>query len=428
MTEINRSQRSEFASYPDDLACTEPDTSGPTNSVSTFRRPANEDVAVNGDSTLEANLRERFAQLEPGQSLELSAEAGYQAYGFNGKVKVERQDDGSFLVEVEASANTKVGGDKASGKAAIAAGTTFHVSNAAEAADLTDALTKSAFVTAADVGQPVVSLALKLRELFIKDDLSDSHVRLAKYSDRISQLKGAVTASQTLGSKKSGLEFKVGEANFLDASGSIAANQKQELKVDLEKGELTLNTSLDVSASAQFKALALSAGGGVKGTQTLSLKYKLTGEMKQRLADGTLSAADALKELSRSARTPKVSMRVEIELSGKGTAALAGGELKGKASTEWALDFSKLRGGAPAAELFAEAATRTWKVEGEAAYGASVGVDAKFVRGEVQAFKRHKWADSDTASLGDALRAVRSIVADDDSHQLTALRARSNPH
>ncbi|MFZ5438949.1 MAG: hypothetical protein ACOZQL_03015 [Myxococcota bacterium] len=354
-----------------------PATTGPARTTVT-KHPD----AMAEDSKLESSLRASFEGLEAGDSCELAGTFGVKAdlaAEFKGKVKVERQQDGTFMVEVEGSGEGGIGAPGAgAGRVGVAAGTRFHVSSAAEAADLSDALLKGAVVTGSGTG-PILDLAAKAG---IGGDLASARGRIADYLSNVASVKAEGLVTAQLGD---GWKLEGWEKTSLGASAKVSAQARGGITINLERGEIqrTVTVSLSGDATAQLPLNKFDANA--KGTVSVVVTNKIPPELIEALKSGRISP-EQLAAATQALKPVSITARAEVEETLKANSVGAAQEtLRYKA--EITLDTSGPITPAVALDALLKA---KWGGEAEGSYGLGGAVNLGVAYGEVAVLRRYK--------------------------------------
>ncbi len=429
MKPVNRSSTDDLVcSMPDDLLTPTP-TGGatrtdraPSSSVESFRRPANEDQPVGDDSRLEALLREKFSALSPRESYELSGkgEASNGISGeLSGKVRVERLEDGRFKVQVEANAEGG-GGARVLGNARfnIGSGTTFIINNAAEAADLVDALAKHTAVA-----QTNALLAAGVNALHtvagMEGDVVDAAARIRGYGPRLGEAKLELGGKVQLGD-----EFKESLAGFeAELKAKVTLGGKASVTIDPEKGEVRFTSTITVDGAAKAKLpLGMKLGADAKVSVSIVQTSKIPPRAIDDFRAGRISAADAALQAG---PISKVTAQGEIEMKGQG-AQLGSADIKVKLKTELSVDNTGIA--TDPMRLAEFLASAKFSLEADVGYGGKVSVDAGAGKFELTAMQRTKSEpySKKLFSLGEAANKAAQFIDDGSTQCIEARRASYN--
>lgn len=380
------------------------------------------------DSRLEGTIREQLSRLGAEESLELSTAGGVKlelAAEFKGKLRVDPQADGSFVVEVEGQGDGGVGAPVAgSARVGVAVGTKFHVENAAQAADLCDALLKGAAVTSANGALPGLEAAFDLaHQLGVKGDVVDAGSRVRGYLSKISEAKVDLTVATQLGDA---IKADVGGLKLSPMGAKASAQGRTGLSIDFEKGELRQNLTVLVAADAFIKIpFAFNASENAKATVVASTVYNLPEEVKQALKEGRISGPAAWAMLAGRTVPDAVVIKAELEVSGKNQSMVAG-DLKVKLKTEASLDVAQLAG-TPSLEDLRQALVKVkWSVESEAGVGAGVGADFGAAKFEVALLRKQRHQLAGKFDSGEAFQKALALARDGSDASLAARRAASS--
>lgn len=396
------------------------------NAVQAFTRPAGEDQPVGDDSRLESFFRERFGALEPKQRIEIDGKLdvtdGFSGQ-FRGKLKVERQADGTFTVKTEQSAAVGVGARLlGTSRAAVAAGTTFHLKNAAEAADLCDALVKHTAVKQLPAGQLFSALADGARKLGASGDLIDAGERLRGYEAHAAQVRFNGEFKTDLGDT-----LKEGFAGF-DAEASFKASLKGtgELTVDRERGEVNFTRVIALTSEAKAK-LPLRIGGEfeAKVSASVTTTVKMPPEVKVAVERGELSIADAVAQTLKHPAHVSYTAAGEVELRGRLDYMAPSAQGKAVLKTELGLEASQANDPRELVRLLGEA---KYSVEVDGALGGKGSVDLGGATAELSVLQhvRHQPYGEALFSLDVALKRGASELAATDGGAFDARRATAN--
>lgn len=373
--------------------------------------------AAREDSTQERELRTEFKALEPGASYEMDA-AMEGEFGLNGaakgKVKVERQEDGTYVVDIEQSLAMGVGAH-AKGKVGLGGNERFHVRTAAEAADFVDALLK--FQVTGD------SKTLKTIGTFFPNSYSSAAERVQSYYANKVETRLDVSLGLKLGEK----ELKKASFGDLNIPGEMKAQLEAKASVawDREQSALKTTSSFTLSAEAAAKLGFLGDKAELGGTARVILTRTFTptpADLKA-VERGEISMATAIAR-------GRSTLRVELEVEGE---AKAGSSLPtaGGAAPKAAETLVRLRGdfevesprGMTLDALASGFKEAEWKVDFEAAVGDRRALDFDVVKAHVATMRRAK-TTVESHSRREAVDLFKAASAADDD--LTALRATAN--
>lgn len=396
------------------------------NAVQAFTRPAGEDQPVDGDSRLESFFRERFAGLDPGQSYDLEGKLDItDAFSgqFRGKLHVERQPDGTFTVKTDESGALGLGA-RVIGKAraTVAAGTTFHVKNAAEAADLCDALVKYTSVGALPYGEVFSALRDGAYALGARGDTVDAGARLRQYQSRAKEVRFEAGVKAELGDK-----VREGFAGF-DAEATLKASLKgtEAISVDRESGEVNLRSKLELTGEAKAK-LPLHNTGEAEGKATVAVttSLKMPPGVREAFARGELSIAEAVAQTMNHPADVRCSAEAEVEL--KGNLSLMAPSAEGKAVLKAEFELTSTEAADPRvlANLMAEA---KYSVEFDGALGGKLSADLGVADAELSVTRhaRIQPYGGELFSLEVAVKRGVSELKANDPGALDARRATAN--
>lgn len=429
MKPVSSSTTDLISSMPDEPPATTPTkgTSSPVRAqspaVESFKRPANEDQPVGDDSRLEAMLRKKFSELGPGESYELSGKgeaSGGSSAEFNGKVRVERLEDGRFKVQVEASAEGGVG-VRALGNARlnIGSGTTFITNNAADTADLVDALTKHTAVAQTNTFIAWGADALHT-SAGMKGDVVDAAARIRSYGPMLGEAKLELGGKVQLGD-----EFKESLAGFeAELKAKVTLGGKASVTIDPEKGEVRFTSTITLEGAAKAKLpLAMKLGADAKATVSIVQTSKIPPQAIADFRAGRISAAEAALQAG---PISKVTAQGEIEMKGQG-AQLGSADIKVKLKTELSVENTGIATDPiRLADLLANA---KFSLEADVGYGGKASVDAGAVKFELAAMRRTKSEpySKKLFSLGEGLSKGAQFIEDGSLQSLAVRRAASNP-
>ncbi|MDP1824695.1 MAG: hypothetical protein Q8L48_15680 [Archangium sp.] len=402
--------------------------SGGADSTMPFAGPPA--VAEGDDSWLESQIRDQLSGLGPDESLELSTMAGVKlnlAAEFKGKLRVDPQADGSFVVEVDGQGDGGAGAPVAgSARVGVAAGTKFHVENAAKAADLCDALLKGAAVTSANGSLPGLEAAFDLaHQLGVKGDVVDAGSRVRGYVSKISEAKVDLTGAVQVGDSI-GVKFEAFGVDLKVAGAKASAQGREGLSIDFEKGELRQNLTLGVAADAFIKVpVAFNAAGNTKATVVASAVFKLPDEVKQALKEGRISGPQAWAMLAGRTLPDAVVIKAELEVSAKNQ-SVAAGDLKVKLKAEASLDVAHFGRTLSVDDLRQFLQQVKWSVESEAGLGGGVGADLGAAKFEVALLRKQRHQLVGKFDSGEAFQKALALARDGSDSSLVARRAASS--
>lgn len=396
------------------------------NAIETFAPPAGENVAVGDDSMLESFFRNRFADLGPRQSYEIDGKLnvadGFSGQ-FRGKLQVARQPDGSFTVKTEDSAALGIGA-RVLGKAraTVAAGTTFHVKNAAEAADLCDALVKHTAVGALPAGQVFTGLRDLAHGFGLNGDVVDAGARLRGYEARASEVRFEAGLKTELGDKVS-----EGFAGF-EAEATLQASLKGagQVSVDRERGEVNFTRKLEVTGEAKARLPLHNTGEAeAKVGVTVTTSLKMPPAVREAFERGELSIADAVAQTLK--HPEHVSYVAEGEVELKARLALMAPSTEGKAVLKTELELTAAQANDPRVllQMMGEA---KYSVELDGALGAKGSFDVGVGEAELSVTRhvRNRPFGGELFSLEGAVRRGASELQATDPAAFDARRATAN--
>ena len=367
------------------------------------------------DSKLEGSLRQAFQSLERGDSLELAGTFGIKAElaaEFKGKMKVERQKDNSFVLEVEGGAELGLGSSGlGTGRLGVAAGTKFHVKTAAEAADLTDALVKGAVVT----GSSLQTFTDAAHAMGVKDDVLSARSRVAGYLQNVSSVKAELTTTVQLGDE---IKLKGWESTGFNAGMKANLQGRGGITIDLEKGELQRTLTLSVSGDASASLPLSKFGAGMKGTASLVLVTKVAPEIVQAIKNGQIPVAEAALRIAALPPTTIIA-RAEVEQNAKATTPGSVQETV-KMKAEVPLEVSQGLTREAALDALMKS---NWTLETEGSVGFGFTANLSAVNAEGTALRRYKRTDG-PYSLE---KARERLMSDPEMKQsIDLLRAQAN--
>ncbi len=383
-----------------------------TQSVIPYATPHEPLPPVGDDSAFEEVLRVQFEQLGPHESIELSGNGAIKAelaLDFKGKLRAERRPDGRFTVEVEGQGEAGIGAPVVGvARLGIAAGTTFHVSTAAQAADLCDALVKGAVVTAAGAVFPGLSNVFdSAHRLGLKGDMVDARSRVVSYLPQVSEAKIDLTGYGQLGDT---LAVNAGGFDFRAISAEASVQPRHGLSVDFEKGELRLNSSMTLAGDAFLKVpLALNVSENGKLTVTGSVVMKLPADMISSLKEGRLSAVQAWESLAVGNLADQIILKAEFDVAGNNLSLGAEGfnvKLKG----ESILDFAQFNRPLDAEQFRYLLREMKFSLESEAAVGSGAGFDVSLGKAEVSVWRKRKSHWGGAYSAGEAITKAHQLM------------------
>ncbi len=371
---------------------------------------------ADGDSWSESKLREAFAELHEGDSYELSgkvtAKAGEGGMG-SAKLRAEREEDGSLKLSVSGE-----GAFIAGGTVKLGAGTTYRFppGHDAEAADLADALVKGAVVVAAPLGtQVLLSLAL---DGSTPDRLAS---RIGSYSDQLSTVKADASLGLHLEHES---KLAAGFESFDFGKVKAEAEAKEGFAINLEKGTFTVDRTVGLEGEASLNIPTVRAGVKAGASATLSAEFKMSPAMKQALADGSMSPAEAWGQLATRSVPDKLTARVEIESTEKGIGTIAGLSTKTTAEAEVELDVAAFLEDPAPGKILEDLSRAKWSVETESGVGPAFALGVSLgevkVNSELTAQRKHRW---EVEGLPFAEAAQRLAHPESDQHLLEAQRA-----
>jgi hypothetical protein len=301
---------------------------------------AERDYALATLSPGEAAMGAATKALRPHQSVEFSCKLGVDAgvaLKGEGKIKIEKRDDGMYEVSVSANAAIGLGG----GMAGVAAGTRFVVATPEAAADVAQAVATIGVTTAAyGTGlAPVVSFA---------DTVSGASAhaleRLKHYSRNCSALEVDARILKGVG-HIGGTKHDLGKVE-LEGLGA------RSVRVNIETGEVVTGRRLEITgeALASMKLgsgaagsiggqLGLSGDAEVKVSLAFEERRKIPPDLLERLKRGEVSASEVAIAAHQGPVTYALVGKVEGEFA-IGTAAAGVGRFEAK--RELSLDSNAL--------------------------------------------------------------------------------------
>lgn len=355
---------------------------GPVCSIEQNRvEQAERQYATSTMSPFESTISEAASHLGPHQSFEVSCKAlvtAELAGKVEGKISIERRDDGKF--EVEAFAGGQVGAgvpNGARGMAGVAGGTKFVVETPEAAADLAQAIATTGVVAYAATTPGLWPLAFPLDK--ITGTSAHATERLDHYRANLVEVSGEGRAS-------GGFSFNLHPAPGLHGHAGAEFQNAAAVKVDLERGELTaaykvdvggeLKASLDLGKSALGKSAAMLFEGEIEGKMQgrIEARKHVPPAMAEKLKRGDLSPAEASDAL-KNAKTQWVFV-AEVEVEKSLTGLGANGVGKAKVTTEIPLSGDALAKqilSGDQAALLRPLIDAEWEVEAEIGAGGRVG-------------------------------------------------------
>ena len=153
------------------------------------------------DSRLEQTARTKIGALSPNTSLMLTVKAAQktgESLGMEAEAKIERQKDGSVVVELRGKVDAGLGAELGSARIGVAAGTKFHFATPAQAADFLDAFSKEGVLVASHLD----CAADAARAFGVKGDVVDARERLLGHLGNISEINGDLVLTAEVGAKK----------------------------------------------------------------------------------------------------------------------------------------------------------------------------------------------------------------------------------
>ena len=397
------------------------------NAVQAFRRPGGEDTAVGDDSKLESFFRGHFAELGPKQRYEIDGKVdvtdGFSGQ-FRGKLKVERQTDGSFTVKTDESAALGIGARiLGKARATVAAGTTFHVKNAAEAADLCDALVKNTAVGSLPAGQVFSGIRdLAHDTLGVRGDVVDAGARLRSYESRAAEVRFEVGIKAALGDKVKEEFAGVGTEAALKAS----LKGTGEVSVDRERGEVHIARKIELAGEMKAE-LPLHNGGEAeaKASVTVTTSLQMTPSVREAFARGEISIAEAVAQTMK--HPAHISYAAEGEVEFKGRIALMAPNAEGKAVLKTELELTAAQSSDPR-ELVRLMGEAKYSVELDGAIGVNGSYDFGGAKAELSVTKhvRTQPYGGELFSLEGAVRRGATELEATNPVALDARRATAN--
>ncbi len=273
------------------------------------RKLANEDVR-----TGELALRKQVSQLRPGDVMHAEVEGSINLKvkgGAHASATVERQDDGTFIVEL------KGGAEAGLGKAATLGaevGTRFHLQTSEGVADLLQAAGENGLAGVLSQGSPWLQAVLSWR----------STKTLAQHAEKNMEVASLQISAKTSLDWENELAGQLGTKVGAGLTGSVGA------EIDWAKGELTVHQALSVDAVARIRGPIISAvniGADAKVTAKLEGKLVLTEQMKADLKEGRLKPEDLLGSV-------KMGLKVEADEAAYGEILVGGAAARVKVEAE----------------------------------------------------------------------------------------------
>ncbi|MBM4782976.1 MAG: hypothetical protein GQE15_35300 [Archangiaceae bacterium] len=403
---------------------------GPTSNAERHRVEAAERAYATAHlSPMEAQIAERASHLGPHQSIELTCKgllSAELASKVEGKISIERRDDGAFEVTTFGAAAMGIGNEHFKAMPGIAAGTKFVVQTPEAAADLAQAIATSGGVATAKAmpGFPWAHVVDRATG-------ASAHAaeRLDHYRANVTEMQGEARAILSA-------HFELHAGSGLHAHAGAEGMATGGVKVDFEKGELTASARLDVSAEARaylnlgHGTVAKSLGQMTfdvevegKDSWRLEARKQLPPKLAEKLKRGELSAEDAAKALSNAKTEWVVVAEIEVE---KSITGMMNGVGKAKLTTEIPLEGEAIAKQLAAGDLTAIAKPlidAEWEVEGELGVGDRLSVQAQIVAGEMSAMTWVK-AKSAKGSLAHCLEHADHELNDQVAMQKQLDRAR----
>lgn len=366
---------------------------GPTSNAERHRiETAERAYATAHLSPMEAQIAERASHLGPHQSMELTCKgllSAQLASKVEGKISIERRDDGAFEVTTFGAAAMGVGNEHFKAMPGVAAGTKFVVQTPEAAADLAQAIATSGGIATANA-MPGFPWARVIDG--VTGAKAHAAERIDHYRANVVEMKGEARAILSA-------HFEAHGNAGLHAHAGVEGMGAGGVKVDFEKGELTASARLDVSAEARaylnfgHGTMAKSLGQMTfdieaegKDSWRLEARKQLPPQLAEKLKRGDLSADDAAQALSK-AKTEWVLVG-EIEVEKSITGMTLNGVGKAKLTTEIPLDGEAIAKRLAAGDVKAIAkplVDAEWEVEGELGVGDRLSVQAQIVAGEMSA-------------------------------------------
>lgn len=366
---------------------------GPTSNAERNRiELAERAYATSHLSPMESQIAERASHLGPHQSIELTCKgllSASLASKVEGKISIERRDDGAFEVTTFGAAAMGIGSEHFKAMPGVAAGTKFVVQTPEAAADLAQAIATSGGIATAKE-MPGFPWARAI------DSVTGAGAHAA---DRIDHYRGNVTEMKGEARAIVSGHFELGKGSGLHAHAGVEGMAAAGVKVDFEKGELTASARLDVSAEARgyldfgHSAAAKSFGQMTfdvelegKDSWRLEARKHLTPALSEKLKRGELSPEEAAKALANAKTEWVVVAEVEVEKSITGMTANGIG--KAKLTTEIPIAGEEIAKRLAAGDLSAIAkpiVDAEWEVEGELGVGDRLSVQAEIAGAELSA-------------------------------------------
>lgn len=369
-------------------------------------------------SPFESALSTAVGHLGPHQSMELSCKtlvSAELAGKIEGKISIERRDDGKYEVTAFAGVQGGVGDEHARAMAGVAAGTKFVVETPEAAADLAQAIATLGGVATAKSNPALFPWA----QLGDKVSGASAHAleRLDHYRANLVEVKGEARATGALSVKA----HSPGVHGHASADAMLAGS----VKVDLERGEVS--TAFRFELTGEAKA-GLDLGHGARASTASAMAFELEAEGKwqgrlearkhlppalaERLKRGELSPTEAFEAL-KNAKTEWVAVvEVEVEKSVTGMASQGIGRIKVTAEVPVngeALARQILAG--DQAALLRPLLDAEWEAEGELGWGARMAVGAEGMSGEATAMNFTK-AKTEKGSLAHAFSRASHAIDD----------------
>lgn len=366
---------------------------GPTSNAERNRiETAERAYATSHLSPMEATIAERASHLGPHESIELTCKgllSAELASKVEGKISIERRDDGAFEVTTFGAAAMGMGNEHFKAMPGVAAGTKFVVQTPEAAADLAQAIATSGGVETAKA-MPGFPWARAVDA--VTGASAHANERIDHYRANVTEMKGEARAILSA-------HFELPTSSGLHAHAGVEGMGAGGVKVDFEKGELTASARLDVSAEARaylnfgHGTVAKSLGqmtfdAEVEGKDSwrLEARKQLSPQLTEKLKRGELSPADAAKALSNAKTEWVVVAEVEVEKSITGMTVNGIG--RAKLTTEIPIAGEEIARRVAAGDLSAigkPIVDAEWEVEGEMGVGDRLSVQAEIVAGEVSA-------------------------------------------
>lgn len=404
---------------------------GPTSNAERNRiETAERAYATSHLSPMEAQIAERASHLGPHESIELTCKgllSAELASKVEGKISIERRDDGAFEVSTFGAAAMGIGNEHFKAMPGVAAGTKFVVQTPEAAADLAQAIATSRGVETAKA-MPGFPWARAVDA--VTGASAHANERIDHYRANVTEMKGEARAILTA-------HFELPTNSGLHAHGGVEGMGAGGVKVDFEKGELTASARLDVSAEARaylnfgHGTVAKSLGQMTfdvevegKDSWRIEARKHLPPALSEKLKRGELSPTDAAKALSNAKTEWVVVAEVEVEKSIAGMTANGVG--RAKLTTEIPIAGEEIAKRLAAGDLSAIAkpiVDAEWEVEGEMGVGDRLSVQAQIAAGEVSAMTWVK-AKSAKGSLARCLAHADHELNDQVAMQKQLDRAR----